>query len=320
MVVAKGNREGKKDRKLRKKQRTFKQAKTMDNFEKQQIAKKANEKKTAHNLSNQDIAIQTKVSASNISNMLGKTEGWRERQLSDTLWAKMAKWCGYSGAKDGWQFIPTKTSNKIMKICTAAQDSSIAVGVCGRPGIGKSESLKQYLKIRPKNTWYIECRQSWKQRTFVSKLAKAIGVETRASSVSGMEDDIIDFLNRKENPVIMIDEIQELTEGAFRVLKTIFNGTEFHCGFVYCGGLNFQKRMRQGLDHCKQSYEEIYSRMGGEIKQADVPAPKDIINICKGNISLDKPVMHKIINESDGDLRLLRRKVVQHQKLAAMAS
>ena len=130
-----------------------------------------------------------------------------------------------------------------------------------------------------------------------------------------MNDTIIETPLKVEDPLLIIDEADELKDGVFRFIKSFYNDLEDECGIVVCGGRHLEKRIKKGVRLCKQSFQEIYSRMGGEFHDIRLTTPQEIESICLANGLFDKSDITSVINQAENDLRRVRKLIRKMKKI-----
>jgi DNA transposition AAA+ family ATPase len=127
------------------------------------------------------------------------------------------------------------------------------------------------------------------------------------NSISEMVDNIIDKLNSLTNPLVILDEFDQLSENVLPFFKTFYNKTT--SGFVLVGGEHFNKRITRGVNNAKQSYCEIYSRLGAEFLPLHPTNTDTIKAICEANGIFDAAVIDGIVKDAKGDLRRVKSEV-----------
>ena len=129
-----------------------------------------------------------------------------------------------------------------------------------------------------------------------------------------MMDDIIDSLKRKENPLVVLDEADKLTDQVLYFFISLYNQLEDHCGIILCATNYLEKRIKKGLRTKRKGYEEIYSRMGRKFVELQVVNSEDVAAVCVANGVNDAKSINRIVDDSDCDLRRVKRAVWALQK------
>lgn len=181
--------------------------------------------------------------------------------------------------------------NMAVSFAEAAGDISL---IYGDAGLGKTVSLKQYIK-KHQDVIYIELKDCDKSVKGVSeKILSYIG-KIQHGTDRVLVDAIIDYL--KTTPkLIIIDEAQHLSLRALENLRAINDVTE--SGIVLCGNPTVYDRMHgRGQAH----FAQLYSRIG--IRRHIVePSLEDIASIFNP-YGLDKKsllYLHKLALQRGG--------------------
>lgn len=253
-------------------------------------------------ISQNEAAKRIGVSGATITNV--KSEKWDN--ITDA-WKKIQMWVG----SDGWQIVETPNIKRIINFCNHAQAQGITKAVSFRQGSGKSCGAKHYANNH-RNVFYLEAEPHYTKKVFLSKLCRVMGLGID-SSIADMVDVIVDKLNTLEKPLIIIDEFDQLKETVLPFFKTFYNKAK--SGFVLIGGEHFPKRINKGVRLSKQSYCEIYSRLGAEFLGLHNTNKDMITAVCEANGLFDKKVINQIVIEAKGDLRRVKNDIEKYQLL-----
>lgn len=231
--------------------------------------------------------------------------------ISDEMWRSIASQVGHESK--GWQIAETRAYKRMVFLLNNAKTDSLVMAVTGDAGCGKTEAIKNYTAGN-RNVYHLCCSEYWNRRTFMGKLLQCMGVDYTGSTVSDMMDDIIDNLKRKERPLIVLDEADKLTDQVFYFFISLYNQLEDHCGIILCATNYLEKRIKKGLRTKRKGYEEIYSRMGRKFVELQVINSEDVAAVCVANGVTDAKSINRIIEDSDCDLRRVKRAVWAKQK------
>lgn len=284
----------------------------MDNAQKSRIAEDLKSKMALSKLSQGDAARFTGVSKTNISFICG--DKWQDKVISDEQWLKITKWLGYGPR---WRTVETKGYKRVHRMCEDAKRNGVMIGISDKQGAGKSYALKAYVQKHPQYTYYLECHSHWMKREFLNNVLKAMGIDTyHGSTLSDMVSAIANHLNRGRNTLLILDEADELSDCAFRFIKTFYNLTRDQfgggqAGFIVCGGHHLRKRLERGVKQTRQSYQEIFSRLGGDLKTLAEITRSDIEELCSSNGLMNREHINEVIEccFADQDMRAIERKI-----------
>lgn len=284
----------------------------MTESQKKEIVDLLRQRKEDQNLSLKAISKMSKVaSEATISDIL--TGKWLEKNhISDKVWTQMGVWLGYKS----WMVVRETTNAKmVMSLCQLARKSPQAFGIISEPGLGKSESLKTYA-AKHKNVAYLECAVYWTKKTLLQELLSALGESQENAGIPEMFQAVIESLKRSERPLIIIDEADKLKDGVIDLFNALYNATLNHAGWIISGAPYLEKRIEKGRRLNKQSYKEIFSRIGREYHRLRDLTPRDIRLVCEANSIEDAESIQHIINNSMNDMRRVKNLV---EKLKAAA-
>lgn len=249
------------------------------------------------------------ISGATLNNVLNQT--WKakpELTPSEEMWRRLAVW---AGVLTEWKTAHTSDFKKITGICRHAQEMTISKAISFSPGTGKTWALREYANNNPA-VYYIECEEYWNKKIFLQKLCSVMGINNAMLNVAEMVEEIIDFLNSKDKPLVIIDEADKLKDPVINLYKTFYNKTL--SGFILCGAPYFKNRIEKGCRLQKQTYQEIYSRIGGEFLRLKGVSDTDIRMICEVN-GIEEPMhMEQVKNYANGDLRRAKS-VIERIKL-----
>ena len=129
------------------------------------------------------------------------------------------------------------------------------------------------------------------------------------TTVSDMMDNIVDTLKRKEQPLIVLDEADKLSDQVLYFFISLYNQLEDQCGIMLTATSNLKARIERGLRLNRKGYAEIYSRIGRKFVELPLPNSEDVAAVCVANGVSDTKAINRVIDEADGDLRRVKRSV-----------
>lgn len=258
-------------------------------------------------LSQKEMAARIgNITHSGVNHIVKKTWAKKANLVSDHVWNRIANYLGY---QDTWMIVPEyKNFHRITKVCEFAQATSRAKAIYGEPGVGKSATLKEYAN-NYRNVFYIECEAHWTKKDFLNALKKALGLTITHSAIGAMVDDILDDLAKRRKALVIVDEIDKLRDDALFLFNGLYNKTLKQTGFVIAGGVYLKHRIDKGVHLNKQSYCELFSRIGGEFMPTHRLDDESIIQICQANGIEAKRDLKRVLEYAKGDLRRVETEV-----------
>ncbi len=222
------------------------------------------------------------------------------------MWRSIAAQTGHKA--EGWQLVPTRAYKAMTFALENAQRDSLVMAVIGEAGSGKTEAIKNYT-AEGRNVYHLVCSEYWNRRTFMAKLLQNMGAVVSGTTVSDMMDNIVDTLKRKEQPLIVLDEADKLSDQVLYFFISLYNQLEDQCGIMLTATSNLKARIERGLRLNRKGYAEIYSRIGRKFVELPLPNSEDVAAVCVANGVSDTKAINRVIDEADGDLRRVKRSV-----------
>ncbi|MDR3132545.1 MAG: AAA family ATPase [Prevotellaceae bacterium] len=274
----------------------------MDNLTKKQIAEKL-QVYCDHKGSQNKAANSLKgVSASTVSHVLNND--WA--LIKDEMWRSIAAQIGYK--PDAWQAIETRDYKLLTGILTDAQDNALVMAITGDSGTGKTFALRRYCDST-RNAYLLQCAEYWNKKMFLQELLGTMGRDYSGYSIGDMMYECVNELKKQNNPIIIIDEGDKLTDSVLQFFIPLYNSLEGHCAIILCATSHLNKLLKRGVRLNKRGYNEIFSRVGRKCIELKGLGAADITAVCRANGVDDAALIKEVIDDSEGDLRRVRRKI-----------
>lgn len=245
-----------------------------------------------------------KVSSATVSKIL--SGNWET--IADEMWRGIAGAVGRQPISEGWQLVPTRAYNAMTFALENAQRDSLVMAVIGSAGSGKTEAVKNYTATG-RNVYHLVCSEYWNRRTFMAKVLQTMGVAYSGNTVADMMEAIVDTLKRKESPLIVLDEADKLSDQVLYFFISLYNQLEDRCGIILTATSYLRARIEKGLRLNRKGYAEIFSRIGRKFVELPLHNSEDVAAVCVANGVIDTKTINRIIDESDSDLRRVKRSV-----------
>lgn len=278
----------------------------MDKMAKQAIAERLKqfcEQKGSQNKAANVIGI----SAATVSKVLAGD--WQ--LIKESMWRTIAAQIGVK--KKQWITVETSVYKRAMKVLQDAQEESLCFAVCAEAGSGKSLALKAYAEAN-EEVFVLSCSEYWNKKQFLSELLREMGRDAEGLTVGEMMDAAIRELKSMDYPLLVLDEADKLSDNVLYFFITLYNRLEDECGIVLMATSFLQKRIEKGYRTNRKGYRELYSRVGRKVVKLGDTTATDIAEVCIANGIDEKRLIKKIVDDSDGDLRRVRRMVFGAKK------
>lgn len=242
------------------------------------------------------------VSGATISQILNKN--WDG--IADEMWRNVAAQIDYDA--HAWNVVETRAFVRFCEVLADAQTNSLAIGVVGEAGCGKTATAKYYAANNA-GVMHLTCSEYWNRKKFLCELLRAAGLDYSGATIADMMDDVIRNIKRREKPLIILDEADKLSDQVLYFFITLFNNLEDVCGLVLCATDYLGKRIKHGVTLNKKGYKEIDSRLGRRLIPLQVVNSEDVVAVCVANGITDRAAITEVIDDCESDLRRVKRKI-----------
>ena len=226
--------------------------------------------------------------------------------ITDEMWRNIASQIGYD--RQTWNIVETRGYKRMTDLLGDAQANSLVLAVTGDAGCGKSEAVKRY-EASHKNVYHLCCSEFWNRKHFMTELLRKMSVEHSGYTVAEMMEEIVSVLKKQDTPLIVLDEADKLSDQVLYFFISLYNALEDHCGIILCATQYLEKRIKRGIRQERKGYREIYSRFGKRFIPLQVVNADDIRLVCLANGIEDESDIESVINDSDNDLRRVKRRI-----------
>jgi DNA transposition AAA+ family ATPase len=242
------------------------------------------------------------VSAATISQVLN--DKWE--LISDEMWRTIASQIGYDPR--AWVVVETRGYKRMTELLRDSQDNSLVFAGIGDAGCGKSEAIRSYAAGH-RNVYNLSCSEYWNRKHFMTELLQCMGIDSTGSTVPEMMTEVTLALKKKEDPLVVLDEADKLSDQVLYFFISLYNKLEDHVGIILFATDYLEKRIKKGVRTNRKGYKEIYSRIGRKFIPIQLANSQDIAAVCIANGVDDPAAINEIIDDCDNDLRRVKRKV-----------
>lgn len=238
--------------------------------------------------------------------------------VSDEMFRKIAD--QLSGIKvSGWQLVETKAYQEIDYAMSDAQAECNVTWVVGDAGCGKTTAANVYVG-KHKEVFYVLCDEDMKKSDFIRETARTIGLRTDGYSVRNVLNSIVNALIQMDQPLLIFDEADKLTDNVFHYFINLYNRLEDKCGIIFLSTSYIERRMKNGLRYNKKGYNEIHSRIGRKFFELEETSANDIYSICIANGLSDSGQIKEVTKDSQDynfDLRRVKKAIHRVKRMVA---
>lgn len=287
----------------------------MNTIEKERIAEALRVYVSRYPSQNKAAASLTGVSAATVSAILKGNHS----VISEDMWRNVEKQVRPVATPHGWQIVETTTFREIQCALADAQTYSNVRWVVGDAGCGKTTGAAYY-EAEHRDVFTILCDEDMRKSDFVREIARRVGIKTTGMRLREMLEATTDYLMQLDSPLLIFDEGDKLNDNVFHYFINIYNRLEGHCGIVFLSTGYIERRLERGVAAGKKGYAEIYSRIGRKYFALEPTGAEDVIAVCQANGLNSQKAVNAVIkatNESDYDLRVVRREIHRQKRMAA---
>lgn len=279
----------------------------MEQKRKERIAEQLKAYVAKYPSQNKAVGSLKGTSAGTVSNILnGKWEN-----ISEEMWLKLGEQTGVLQHEDGWQIVETGPYQEITYALSDAQRYRNVTWVIGEAGCGKTTTARLYAQ-EYREAFYLQCSEDMHKGEFVREIARLTGIRAEGYTVRELWEAILDDLIQMDQPLMIFDEADKLTESVFHYFISMYNKLEDKCGMVFMSTDYIKKRIETGLRWKKPGYKEFYSRIGRKYFELEDTTVNDVYAICTANGLSEAKDLDEVIKDAeacDFDLRRVKKSI-----------
>lgn len=253
------------------------------------------------------------VSAAVVSQILNT----KYESISDDMFSRIAAQIGFSF--EHWTICESENFRLATYVLVDAQMYKNVTWMVGDAGCGKTTAAIEFRRTH-RNVFYILCSEDMKRSDFVREIAKQVGAPTDSTSnLRDMLDYALGMIGFLQNPLLIFDEGDKLTDCVLNYFISIYNRLEGRAGIVFMSTDYIKRRVDNGLRYNKKGYKEINSRIGRKFFDLNATSRNDVYAICQANGLTGEAEIRRVLKDaetSDNDLRRVKR-VIHAQKRRA---
>jgi hypothetical protein len=220
--------------------------------------------------------------------MLSQMRGGTYSTAKGEAWVNVARALGYYDS--GWQMVDTVAYKYVCQVLRDAKAKSLFLMLADKAGKGKTANTKRAMSKLDDltNTYYVDCTNNSSKKRLLLAFCEVLGIKLKKSkgyNAFELMDLVIAFFEgkRNEKPLLVIDEVHELTPEALRIFKALYNRLEGILGVVILGSDNLPKELQRGIAQARKGYDEVESRFGRKYLGVRGVNQKEAKAICVAN-------------------------------------
>lgn len=146
----------------------------------------------------------------------------------------------------------------ICRACSTAREHHLMIGVLADTGIGKTTSLRFY--SQQKNVFYVSFYKSMTPSQFFEGLLREMAISF-TGNLHNMINRVVEELNKKDNPLLIIDEAGIINRNMMLYLRELRDKTVSNCGIILAGMPYFKENLIKYAGRHKEGCAEFLRRV-----------------------------------------------------------
>mgnify|MGYP001043283925 FL=1 len=253
------------------------------------------------------------VSAAVVSQILNS----KYESISDDMFSRIAAQIGFSF--EHWTICESDNYRLATYVLADAQMYKNVTWMVGDAGCGKTTAAIEFRRTH-RNVFYILCSEDMRRSDFVREIAKQVGAPTDSTNnLRDMLDYALGMIGFLQNPLLIFDEGDKLTDCVLNYFISIYNRLEGRAGIVFMSTDYIKRRVDNGLRYNKKGYKEINSRIGRKFFDLNTTSRNDVYAICQANGLTNEAEIKRVLKDvetCDNDLRRVKRVVHARKRRA----
>lgn len=177
----------------------------------------------------------------------------------------------------------------------------------GKVGSGKTFTAVSFKRQYPAETYLMTCSEDMNPKAFMIELANLVGVDSTGDRRK-IRMRIADRLKSQANPVIIIDECENMKPATFGSIKALYDDVKDFAGIALIGANGFLDKIRKHALAGRGCFPQIYSRFSADPGQLNELSRNEVKYVCELNGIEDKSLVNRLF-DTCGDYRELDRQV-----------
>lgn len=239
----------------------------MQQQQRTQILEAAKAYMASHSLSQNELAKKADINQGYLSQMLaGKTEMFvnnKPTPIADKWFIQLAGVVGLQQQQAIWQPLPTLQMVRIIDTLNVSKQTGRAAMLIGPTGCGKSYATEIFCTKNPNHTYKITVSSLYRLRDIINELGELLGIEylfTNKSKVDAICKKLIDIKRSGGNPIIIIDEGENMKLPVLHMVKALYDVLKNYCSIVIIGTEELLTKLIKLRNKKKDGIPQLYRR------------------------------------------------------------
>lgn len=227
------------------------------------------------NVTAKDVAKLSGVNESYVSNMLRgiftqKAGKGKDVAIADKYFRKLAELVDFKIKKQYWDTVITKEFEELIAAMDDAKRYSKCKVLIGETGCGKTYALDKFVRTNPANTYRITVSALYNLTDIINELLYRLKLDERGTKVSRLRRIAFKLRDIKQTggqPIIFIDEAENLKVPALQMIKSLYDALGDHCPIVLIGTPELIYKMKKMLRKKKDGIPQFWRRFKAGLQE-----------------------------------------------------
>ncbi len=164
--------------------------------------------------------------------------GGKLSEIKDKVFIKLADAIGFKILKSYWEPVATPEFKQTIVTLKEAKLSGRVAMLIGETGCGKTFTTDKFVMQNPVHTFRVTASAVYNLNDLLYDLLNKLGLEvngTKARRLARVANKLNDISISGGNPILIIDEGENLKQPAFQMVKALYDGVKNHCSIVLIG-------------------------------------------------------------------------------------
>lgn len=229
-------------------------------------------------LTQEEMAKLAGLNISYINSLMQMRQQVNGSPIKDMYYRKIANIIGVAYDTVYWDTVETPQYDSIMTELADSKSRGYEKLIIGDTGCGKTYAVNEFKRKYPQNTYCITVSNLYYVNDILGELCDVVGVQTVQRPLSRVRDlskQMHSLRQTGRQPIIIIDEAENLNLSALRMIKALYDAVAGACPIVLIGTNQLLKK----IDHLRKKdfdgIQQLYRRFKAGIRLLD-PVRKDM--------------------------------------------
>jgi DNA transposition AAA+ family ATPase len=223
--------------------------------------------------------------------------GEKTIQLADHHFLKMADKVGYKLEERVWQHFDSHNYMATYNFIEYCREKKALGIVDAETGSGKTYASEQYQRENPVGTYLVTCDGFMAATQFGLSLNKLVGgfqPRNLYQMVQNIEEQLSDMSAKGIDPIIIIDEAENLKPKAYEAIKAICDRLLGKVAIVLIGANDYAPWLKSRAAKRMACFPQIWSRFKGNIKYLHRLNKAELVEVCK-QLNINDVAIHNYL-------------------------